>query len=74
MKSLVNHKDIISKLKSIDVEVNDTKQFNLIVVQTPFGVNRIKTTLSLDEWMKLNNIKNGKKKGNSKSNNGKKHR
>lgn len=61
MKLIVNHNELANKLNSIDVKVNHTEQFNLIIVKTPFGIKRIKTTLSLDEWKKTNNIKNEKK-------------
>jgi hypothetical protein len=52
MKLIVNHNELANKLNSIDVKVNQAEQFNLIIVKTPFGIKRIKTTLSLDEWKK----------------------
>lgn len=61
MKLIVNHKELANKLNSIDVEANHSEQFNLIIVKTPFGIKRIKTTLSFEEWKKTNNIKNEKK-------------
>lgn len=61
MKLIVNHKELANKLNSIDVRVNNTEQFNLIIVKTPFGIKRIKTNLSFKEWKKTNNIKNEKK-------------
>jgi hypothetical protein len=60
MKLIVNHNELANKLSSIDIKVNQTEQFNLIIVKTPFGIKRIKTTLSFDEWKKSNNIKNEK--------------
>jgi len=61
MKLIVNQTELANKLNSIDVKVNQAEQFNLIIVKTPFGIKRIKTTLSFDEWKKYNNIKNEKK-------------
>lgn len=60
MKLIVNHNELANKLNSIDVKVNHTEQFNLIIVKTPFGTKHIKTNLSFEEWKKTNNIKNEK--------------
>jgi hypothetical protein len=66
MKLIVKQHELAEKLDAIDVNIADNEQFNLIIIKTPYGLKKIKTNLSFDEWKKTNKIKN-EKKSNSKS-------
>jgi len=66
MKLIVKQHELAEKLDAIDLNIADNEQFNLIIIKTPYGLKKIKTNLSFDEWKKTNKIKN-EKKSNSKS-------
>lgn len=66
MKLIVKQHELAEKLDAIDVNIADNEQFNLIIIKTPYGLKKIKTNLSFDEWKKTNKIRN-EKKSNSKS-------
>lgn len=66
MKLIVKQHELAEKLDAIDLNIADNEQFNLIIIKTPYGLKKIKTNLSFDEWKKTNKIRN-EKKSNSKS-------
>ena len=66
MKLIVKQHELTEKLDAIDLNIADNEQFNLIIIKTPYGLKKIKTNLSFDEWKKANKIRN-EKKSNSKS-------
>lgn len=59
MKYNAKPSDILSAVENLAVEDIKLKEesYNIIMVKTPNGVKKIKTLLSLQDWLKANQMK-----------------